>query len=547
MDKIWDLLQKAKDTTESPGVYLMKSKTGVVLYVGKAKNLKNRLKSYFQPKIPKTTKTTQLVNLIEDFEIVQTLTEQEALALELNLIQKYQPKYNIKLKNSGGYPFIKIDFNKEAPFLEWQFTNKNKDKNVKYFGPYPSVQDLKEVIDFLNNTFKLRTCNEGTYRFRSRPCLLFQINKCSAPCTKEISLKDYNENLKKAIEVLEGKSKEVIKDLTSKMEAMADKQLFEQAAELRDRVNKIKQLTEKQSAINPNSEDSFLVAEVLLNQNSYILGFLEVEKGKIQGFKFLEDDLLENLNEEEILKDFFYKYKPEEEKVIYSKKDLSYLNANNQKWITIKDLWHKNLMSILEKNLQNTQPKLKTVELSSLEEIKTLLNMEEIPLKIECVDISNLQGTFNVGSKVCFLQGRPEKSEYRKYKIKTVQGANDFASIKEVIKRRFSKEEESFPQLMVIDGGIEQLKKALEALEELQVQGVTIVGLAKDKTLKDFKSQEIKTKGERIILPSGQEILLTPGTVSYRVLTSIRNEAHRFALKFHRELRSKNYGLKNGN
>ena len=547
MDKTWELLQKAKESSDSPGVYLMKSKSGVVLYVGKAKKLNHRLKSYFQPKIPKSAKTVQLVKNIEDFEIIQTLSEEEALTLELNLIQKFQPKYNIKLKNSGGYPYIKIDFNKESPFLEWQMHSKQKDSKVKFFGPYPSVQDLKEVIDFLNTTFKLRTCNEGTYRFRSRPCILFQIGKCSAPCTKEISLQEYEKNLNKAIEVLEGKSKTVLKDLEKEMKIAAQEQNFEKAAELRDRIGKVKLLEAKQSAINPNRQDSFLVADVMLSQNSYILGFLEVEEGKIKGFKFLEDDLLEDLTEGDILKDFFFKHLPDQNKTIIVKSGLNPSPIKNCNWQGLDEKWYENLMEILDKNLKSIQPKLKTVEISALEEIKALLGMDEIPLKIECVDISNLQGSFNVGSKVCFLQGKPEKSEYRKYKIKTVEGANDFASIKEVVQRRFSKENESFPQLMVIDGGIEQLKKAQEALIALEVQGVTLVGLAKDKTLKDFQSSEIRTKGERIVKITGEEILLVPGTVSYRILTSIRNEAHRFALKYHRELRSKNYNLKNGN
>lgn len=524
---------KAKNLPPEPGVYLMKNSKHEVIYVGKAKNLPNRVKTYFNPKYPKNIKTNNMVAEVKDFDFLVVTNEVEALRLEFNLIKQHKPKYNIKLKNTSGYPYLKVDLNNPYPKLEVTYTAPVKNK-VRYFGPYPNIRQLYETRDFLNQRLQLRTCSDHELKNRSRPCLLYQLKQCSAPCA--MGDEKYAQSINLLLKILEG-NRNGIKELKKQMDEYANAEQFEQAAKMRDLIEFAQQ---QQTTVSQQSKKKQIYISWSEQNTSIFVGCLTIDEGKVVGmFKFvlenfegtkscdlIEENLWSMLSTINFpVQELILKFKPHD----YIKEVLE-----SEMQLKVKEQNKPEYEELILKNLHQQQG----MTHEQLEQMKSELNLSKIPYKIECMDISNWQESHPVGSKVVMMEGILDKASYRKFKMKT-KGPNDFAMIKELVTRRFGHEEDSFPDLLVIDGGLQQVLKAQEALEELKIQGVELVGLAKDKAKSDFKSEEIIRTGERIVKPTGEQILITSSMQAFKI-TKLRDEAHRFAITFHRQLRSKN-------
>lgn len=524
---------KAKNLPASPGVYCMKNNKMQIIYVGKAKILPNRVKTYFNPKYPKNTKTLKMINEVKDFDFIVVKNEEEALRLEYNLIKQHSPKYNIKLKNTRGYPYLKIDLNNEFPKLEISYV-KHKQKGVKFFGPYPNIKELYSNRDFLNQRLQLRTCSDHEIKNRVRPCLLFQLKQCSAPCVEKKH--DYKEQISLLLNILEAKPS-VVKELTAKMEDFATKENFEQAAKMRDLIEFVKK---QKSTVNKLTTGQHLFLSWKEQNHSVLVGMLLVKDGNIVDLYKYNLENFEDLPTSELIsQNLLFLLSGLDSSVDtfnlgFKINPLLTTIVQDEFKVKITAISNNEYTSLIQNNLHDEVG----LSYDQLVSIKQELELENIPYKIECMDISNWQESHPVGSKVVMMEGILDKASYRKYKMKT-KGPNDFAMIKELVLRRFAKEEDTFPDLLVIDGGIQQLQKAQEALDELKIQGVEVVGLAKDKVKSDFKSDQIIKTGERIVKISGQEIGITSQMVSYKI-TKLRDEAHRFAISYHRKLRSKN-------
>lgn len=582
-----ELLTRAKEASASPGVYLMKSQEDQVLYVGKAKALRNRLTSYFQAPVHEIPRIELLVLRVDHFDLIVTETESEALILESTLIKKYKPKFNIRLKDDKAYPYLKIRGDQEFPRLEW--SRRVLKDGARYFGPFPSAGSARQVMRLLIEAFKLRDCSDNTFSHRSRPCLLYQMGRCAAPCVQKISSLDYRESVNEVVRVLEGKSSRLIDQLKSSMATAAEGEDFEEAAFLRDQIQSLELVTQVQGVVeagsdkhrdilgiargsgaegphatvlrvrhgkvvsvqhfslqnsDPSDSDADLLAQ-LISQNylHYQVGKKALLGGKLDPAQLVEQ---EQEGESSLLR-------PQEIWVSQPPSDVTAL----EKALGISILTPEESQSLEKRLLQQAESNAKLAldqrkrgtgghGAQALEEVQSKLHLSHFPRRIECYDISNIQGQDPVASRVVFIEGAPDKNLYRRYKIKTVVGSNDFAMMKEVLGRRFSNPEEDLPDLVVVDGGKGQLSQAVAIMEELSVQGVGVVGLAKARTESDFQAVEVKSSHERIFIPNRKNpVPLLPHTQAYKLLTHIRDEAHRFAISYHRLLRDKR-SLKTG-
>ncbi len=524
-----DLIEKKlKTLPENPGVYLMKNFDGKIIYVGKAKILKNRVRQYFQSNKNHSPKVVAMVKKIFDFETIITKTEVEALILESNLIKKFRPRYNILLKDDKNYPFLKITSEKFPRIL---ITRKKIHDGGKYFGPY--TNSVKENLQLLQKIFPLRTCKN----FQNRPCLEFHIKRCLAPCANKISEENYLEIVKSAEKFLSGKTSEVEKNLQEKMSAAAEDLNFELAAKFRDILLSIKKFSEKQKII---SDVGDVDAIGFSRKNSEVcVQIFFVREGKVMG---RENFLLQNAVEEsdaKILAEFIKQYYSLTK--ISAKEILLPCEIDDEKilseWLEIKfskpargikkslvEMATENAEKFLSEKIQREEIK-NAQTLGAVEELKKFLNLPNLPRKMECFDISHFQGAETVASMVSFKNGLPDKKNYRRFKIKSTEGKpDDFLSMREVIFRRYSKiSAENLPDLIVIDGGIGQLNSALEIIHGLNLK-IPVVSLAKQFELvftENF-SEPIKLEGQALFL-----------------MQRIRDEAHRFAITFHRKLRRK--------
>ena len=572
------LLDQARVAQTSPGVYLMKDEAGGVLYVGKAKNLKNRLVTYFQPAIHEIPRIEILVTRIQYFDVILTETEAEALILEATLIKKYKPKFNVRLKDDKAYPYLKIQVNQPFPRIEW--TRKVFRDGARYFGPFPSAWSARDVMQLLNETFRLRDCSDNTFSHRSRPCILFQMAKCTGGCVGKIDSQAYHESIQSVIEVLEGKSDRLMNSLQSEMEQAAEGEEFELAASYRDQIRNLEIITQTQGVLEAGSQRSRDVVGIARKDLEAHGTILRVRKGRlvsVQHYHLQNTD--PSLPEASLLIDFLSQYylnmreleqkseaEPEaqvmheltatevlvpqlEESVGSERTQVSEDIAVLEKVTGVRLCFAESavdqqLLSVAKTNavhaLEQNQKKTAGHGLQALQDIQDQLHLSRLPHRIECYDISNILGQDAVASRVVFIDGAPDKSLYRRYKIRTVEGANDFAMMKEVLGRRFSKSEENLPDLVVVDGGKGQLSQAVAILDELSVQGVGVVGLAKARVESDFKATEVKSSFERIFIPNRKNpVPLQSHTGAYKLLTHVRDEAHRFAISYHRLLRSK--------
>ncbi|RVU55179.1 excinuclease ABC subunit UvrC [Anaerosphaera multitolerans] len=552
-----NLEDRLKQLPDLPGVYIMKDKNDNIIYVGKAKSLKNRVRQYFGSYGNSTMKVKSMVSNIEDFEYIIVENEVESLILESNLIKDNLPKYNILLRDDKQYPYIKVTVNEKYPRV--LKTRKKINDKAKYFGPYPNVTAVNSSIDILHRIYPLKTCtlnlNKKTKVYR--PCLNYFLGRCLAPCTENVNTDEYNEMINEILKFLSGRDNELIKDLENKMFEASNNLEFEKAATLRDDIESLKLLNEKQIISNADSNENRDVISVAKGIDESLVQVFFIREGKIIGREhyFMKDYF--NDSESDILSAFikqFYNnvtFIPKEILIEYPLEDLEDLEKllTKRRGATVKisvpikgdkkdliNLVKNNALETLNK-YANKYSKKREQNLEALNELKDLLNLKSIPSRIEAYDISNTYGVESVGSMVVFENGEPKKSDYRKFKIKNVEGPNDYASMEEVLYRRFKRgkteQEEnirssfsSFPDLIMIDGGKGQVNIAKEVLENLNLN-LEICGLVKD----DYH----ETRG---IIYNNLEYNLNVTSKSYRLIYKIQNEAHRFAINYHRSLRS---------
>lgn len=524
-----DLIEKKlKTLPENPGVYLMKNSDGKIIYVGKAKILKNRVRQYFQSNKNHSPKVIAMVKKIFDFETIITQTEVEALILESNLIKKFRPRYNILLKDDKNYPFLKITSEKFPRIL---ITRKKIHDGGKYFGPY--TDSIKENLQLLQKIFPLRTCKN----FQNRPCLEFHIKRCLAPCANKISEENYLEIVRSAEKFLSGKTSEVEKNLQEKMTAAAENLNFELAAKFRDILLSIKKFSEKQKII---SDVGDVDAIGFSRKNSEVcVQIFFVREGKVVG---RENFLLQNAveeSDEKIISEFIKQYyslakisakeillpcEIDDEKILAEWLQIKFLKPVRGIKKSLVEMATENAEKFLSEKIQREEIK-NAQTVGAVEELKKFLNLPALPKKMECFDISHFQGAETVASMVSFKNGLPDKKNYRRFKIKSTEGKpDDFLSMREVIFRRYSKiSAENLPDLIVIDGGIGQLNSALEIIRGLNLK-IPVVSLAKQFELvfTENSSEPIELEGQALFL-----------------MQRIRDEAHRFAITYHRKLRRK--------
>lgn len=535
----------------------MKGSKGQVLYVGKAKELKSRVSSYFTDSKDHSPKTRSLVREIFDFEVMLVKTEVEALLLERTLIKHHQPPFNILLRDDKEYPFIRIDFSVDWPRLE--IVRRRQDDRAEYFGPFSAAGSLKTSLDAIKRVFPLIRCNQWEFEHAKRVCNYYHMKMCLGPCVLNVDKDAYKSMLRDSMALLEGKNEDVVKTLQSKMLVASEREQFELAASYRDQIKAIDILTEKQSVMVAPDIDGDVIS--LVQSNDVIaIHVAMIRGGKLLGgdsFTFATSGIE---NREETLPHFLLQYY--EGRFIPPRivVDCELENASDiANAIQSEGLKPSELRTL--RNLRSPWPDLASIALknaqyahdeavramdrrrSSLEALQATLGLASPPRRIECIDISNLQGTAIVASDICFIDGHPEKSLYRSYNIETVQGApDDFASIREVVKRRLERgiRDNDMPDLLVIDGGRGQLESALSALAEFPGLNLQIVSLAKSRTEKTTqRSSAPKHSLERVFKP-GQDtpIPLVPGSPAFRIMTQVRDEAHRFAITKHRKKRS---------
>jgi len=548
MPPINDIQNKLARTTTEPGVYLMKDVSGKVIYIGKARNLKNRLSSYFKNSGRLDIKASVLVDKIDDIETIIAGTEKEALILESNLIKKHKPRYNVILKDDKRYPSLRIDLSEKYP--NFSIVRKIGVDNARYFGPFASAHAVRETLRTINKTFKLRKCKAKDFKTRTRPCLHCQMEGCLAPCCLDVNPAVYHEQVGEAIMFLEGRTPDLIRKVKNQMEAAARIQQFEKAARLRDKIFSLNRTIEKQIAVTTDFKDrdvfalarsqEFSVVTVLAVRNGFLTGSrhynfsetISTEAEMLAAFvrqyyerhPFVPDELLTSieLDDTRLTEEWVRDIKKRKVSIIYPKRgekvrlvDLAVHNAENE------------LENVIASH---------SAELDLLLRLQKKLKMNKMPARIECFDNSNISGTEPVAAMVVFENARAHNQLYRKYRIKTVSEHDDYAYMREVLNRRFGKGDHSkpYPDLLMVDGGKGQLNIAVAVIRDLGLEGkLSIIGIAK----KDEKKGEVRDK---IFIP-GRANPLSFGREGELLLflQRVRDEAHRFAISFHRKRRTK--------
>lgn len=560
---MFDIQEELKKLPGSPGVYIMHDNKDAIIYVGKAINLRNRVRSYFRESTNKTVKIQKMVSLISYFEYIVTDSELEALVLENNLIKEHRPKYNTMLKDDKTYPYIKVTMGEEFPRI--LFSRYMKKDKSKYYGPYTSAASVKDTIDLMNKLYHLRTCSRNLPRDigKDRACLNYHMHQCDAPCIGAISKEQYREQVQKALEFLNGNYKEILKELEEKMVKASEELDFEQAAQYRDLLNSVKAVAQKQKITESTGEDKDVIALAKDDRDAVVQVFF-IRDGKLIGREhFYMTNVSENTDGEIIdsfLKQFYAgtPYLPktimlsdqiEEAELI--EEWLSGRKGNRVKIVVPKKGTKEKLVELAARNaalvLGQDKERIKREEgrtIGAVKEIAELLNMPEIK-RIEAYDISNMNGFETVGSMVVYEKGKPRRSDYRKFKIKSVTGPDDYGSMKEVLTRRFIhgleekkelKEKQiddefgsftRFPDLLFMDGGKGQVNIAIEVLKELNIH-IPVCGMVKD--------DNHRTRG---LYFNNEEIDIDKSSEGFRLITRIQDEAHRFAIEYHRSLRRK--------
>ena len=560
---LFDFEEELKKLPSKPGVYIMHDAQDAILYVGKAVNLRNRVRSYFRENIGRGPQIDKMVSLIERFEYIVTDSELEALVLENNLIKEHLPKYNTLLKDDKTYPYIKVTVNEEYPRI--LFSREMKKDKARYFGPYTSAAAVKDTIDLLNKLYQLRTCNRNLPKEvgADRPCLNYHIKQCAAPCQGYISKEDYRAKVEQALSFLNGNYGGILKELESKMKKAAEEMEFEEAARYRDLYQNVKSVTQKQKITDSIGEDRDVIA-VSKDDTDAVVQVFFVRDGKLIGREHFYMMHVSGRENAEILEEFvkqFYAgtpFIPRELMLQYELADtavieewLSSRKGNKVRILVPKKGTKEKLVELAMQNaslvLSQDRERLKREEgrtIGAVKEIANLLGIDKVE-RMEAFDISNISGFANVGSMVVFEKGKPKRSDYRKFRIKSVAGPDDYACMKEVLTRRFVhgmeeqeklKEQEidaafgsftKFPDLLLMDGGKGQVNIALEVLQELKID-IPVCGMVKD--------DNHRTRG---LYFNNEEIGIDTRSEGFKLITRVQDEAHRFAIEYHRSLRSK--------
>lgn len=555
--------EELKKLPNKPGVYIMRDEKDTILYVGKAINLHNRVRSYFRENIGRGPAIDRMVSLIARFEYIVTDSELEALVLENNLIKEHSPKYNTLLKDDKTYPYIKVTMGEDFPRIVFSRTMK-KDKS-KYFGPYTSAGAVKDTIDLLNKLYGLRTCNRNLPRDigLDRPCLNYHIKQCPAPCQGYVSSEQYREQVEGALSFLNGNYNPVLKDLENRMKDAAEQLAFEEAARYRDLYNSVKSVSQKQKITDSDGEDKDVIALYQDDREAVVQVFF-VRDGKLIGREHYYMTNVSLNNKPGILQDFikqFYAgtpFLPKELMLQYEIEDGELIERwlsdrkGSRVYLRVPKIGSKEkLVELAAQNakliLSQDREKLKREEgrtIGAVKEIAGLLNLPVVE-RMEAFDISNTNGFENVGSMVVYEKGKPKRSDYRKFRIKSVSGPDDYACMKEVLTRRFVhgmeeagklKEKEidkefgsftKFPDLILMDGGRGQVNIALEVLSNLHIS-IPVCGMVKD--------DNHRTRG---LYYNNVELPIDTHSEGFKLITRIQDEAHRFAIEYHRSLRSK--------
>ena len=560
--EISETLQQKLDTLPSkPGCYIYSNAEGQVIYVGKAINLKNRVRSYFQERSDKDFKTRKLVQNIADLEWIVVGSELEALILEMNLIKKHRPRYNIRLKDDKRYPYIKVHW--ADPFPKVTVTRQMVTDGSRYFGPYTSVWAVHQTLDVIRRIFTYLTCDRVITGLDERPCLYYDIKLCSGPCIGAVKQAEYRQAIDDLCNFLEGKTEPIVKRLTAEMDHASEDLQYEKAAAIRDRINSIERVVEKQKVISASEKDSDVIAMARADGEACVQIFF-IRSGKLIGREYFILEGTEEAADSEVVTQFVKQFYAEAATI-----PQEVLLPNEVEEAQIIKQWlessrggpkvdlrvprrgtSRDLVKMAAENATETLRSLRkqwemdtNKQSEALTELQTALGLEEPPNRIECYDISNTQGTASVGSMVVFEQGVPARRHYRRFNIKSVEGPDDFASMEEVLTRRFrrwqgskedqtvgKKEDESFallPDLLIVDGGKGQLGRAVDVLEQYGLTAeVPVVGLAKQE--------------EELFRPDWPDSILLPRhSQALYLVQRIRDEAHRFAITAHRSARSK--------
>lgn len=551
---MFDIEEELKKLPDKPGVYLMKDNTGHIIYVGKAINLKNRVRQYFQNSKNHSIKVKKMVQHIAEFEYIITRSEVEALVLECNLIKKYDPKYNIQLKDDKTYPYIKINVQDHYPKMT--IVRQMKKDGAKYFGPYTNVGAMWEVVEIVKNTWKLRTCSRNLPRDigKERACLNYHIGKCDAPCEDRISEADYRKIVDEVVSFLSGKYKDVIKHLQEEMMKASENMEFERAATLRDQIMAIDKLEQKQTATLSTLLDQDVIAFAKSPEDTLVQVYF-VRQGKLVGREHFYLQNTEDESIESVFRDFVVQFyanaafvpkeivierEPLEKETL--EKYLAEKRGSKVKLIVPQKGEKHGLMELASKNadvtLSQFGDKIKKEQqrtTGALVELQRAIGLEKLPYRMEAYDISNTQGVQSVGGMVVFEGGKPKKSDYRKFKIKSIFGPNDYGSLEEVLERRFNRmktedEENSFtkiPDVILMDGGKGQVSIAKKVIDKYDLD-IAICGMVKD--------DRHRTRG---LLYEGEEIYLDSHSEAFKLVTRVQDEVHRFSIEYHKKLRGK--------
>ena len=560
---MFQIEEELKKLPGQPGVYIMHDAKDAIIYVGKAISLKNRVRQYFQSSRDKTAKIRQMVSKIARFEYIVTDSELEALVLECNLIKEHRPRYNTMLKDDKTYPYIKVTASEEYPRILFSRQMK-KDKN-KYFGPFTSAGAVKDTIELIRKIYRIRACSRKLPQDmgKDRPCLYYHIHQCDAPCQGYISQADYQKSVKQAVGFLNGQYEPVMKYLDEKMRTASETMEFEKAIEYRDLLESVRKVAQKQKITSQSMEDRDIIAMAKDERDAVVQVFF-VRDGKLIGREHFHMNLTGSESKAEILNSFvkqFYAGTPFVPHEIWVQEELedaevlaSFLTARRGqkvRFVVPKMGEKERLVELAEKNakmvLSQDKEKIKREELrtiGAMNQIGSWIGLSGIK-RVEAYDISNISGFESVGSMIVYENGRPKRNDYRKFRIRTVQGPNDYASMREVLLRRFSHGLEEtkklqaeggdlamgsftrFPDLLMMDGGRGQVNIALEVLRELQLE-IPVCGMVKD--------DNHRTRG---LYYQNVEIPIDRHSEGFQLITRIQDEAHRFAIEYHRSLRGK--------
>jgi len=548
------LEQKIDHLPTNPGVYLFKDKKGMILYVGKAGNIKHRVSSYFQRPAGKDVKTLTMIEKVVDIDTIVTGTEKEAYILENNLIKEHHPRYNVKLRDDKNYPCLRLSVEEEFPTLTIVRRIK-KDRSI-YFGPYPSATSLRETLKLIRNLFPIRTCLDTKFSHRLRPCINYEMDRCAGPCCGKIDPTQYQEIVHQVRMFLEGKNKDLLERLKRRMAEESDQLHFEKAAKIRDQVEHIEKVIEKQKIVSREFVDQDVIG-FHHQDRAVVIYSLFIRAGKLlggKGFTFPSA----GLPDEELLYSFLRQYYREgkfiPEQILIPKpipeQDLTEQGLTELKGRKVKILVpqkgeKRELLKMASDNAEKflvAEMDLEKDREKLLEGLKESLHLKKTPRRIEGFDISNLQGGYAVGSVVTFENGNPAKEKYRHYKIKTIEGADDYGMMYEVLLRRYQKvvQEGDLPDLVLLDGGRGQLNVAQEVFKELRIKRVDLLSLAKGRSVKGSHSSYSEKSGEKIFHPQYKEpLILAAHSPFLHLLDRIRDEAHRFAITYHKKVRLK--------